>query len=265
VDSGLVAENRNAPFDQFVWKIENYTADSTHTLHVEAEDMLGLIGRSTDIPVEITLEFPEPNPMSPIYKNLPVITGLAVLMAGAVLFLVLVMGGRLRPRLALRSSKRRRKSDPVTQPVRISDSTASHALSSFTDRLKWSAKHDPSMASALISPLAEGNQVASLTPLAIASRELTIGNDPDQAALVLDDPSIEGLHARIIPNQDGTFRIADEKTVAGTWINYTPVSREGTQLEHGDLIHIGNVGFRFTMREPSQIRKPVITKKSWPL
>ena len=51
----------------------------------------------------------------------------------------------------------------------------------------------------------------------------------------------------------------DEGSIAGTWINYTPVSRNGADLEHGDIIHIGRTGFRFTIRQPKTVRRPVIT------
>jgi pSer/pThr/pTyr-binding forkhead associated (FHA) protein len=49
---------------------------------------------------------------------------------------------------------------------------------------------------------------------------------------------------------NGAFRLADEGSTAGTWVNYTPVSHEGTRLEHGDLIHFGRVGYRFMLKEP---------------
>jgi hypothetical protein len=51
---------------------------------------------------------------------------------------------------------------------------------------------------------------------------------------------------------------------AGTWINYTPVSGEGACLEHGDLIHIGRVGFRFSLQKSGRSRKTVIVQKISP-
>jgi hypothetical protein len=29
-------------------------------------------------------------------------------------------------------------------------------------------------------------------------------------------------------------------------------------LEHGDLIHIGKIGYRFTLSKPAKVRKPVV-------
>ena len=110
--------------------------------------------------------------------------------------------------------------------------------------------------------LSDSDETAASAPIPITSDDLPIGSDPNQAILVLDDPSIEELHAHLRRSEDSTFRLADEDTIAGTWINYTPVSNEGTKLEHGDLIHIGRVGFRFSMRDTSRIRKPIVTPEN---
>jgi hypothetical protein len=83
--------------------------------------------------------------------------------------------------------------------------------------------------------------------------------DPSQASVVLDDPSVEGLHARLLREVDGSLRLRDEGSVAGTWVNFLPVAEGGQVLQHGDLIHFGRVGFRFTQRDPVRTVKPVIT------
>jgi hypothetical protein len=262
VDGDLVAENIEPPFDQFIWNMEDFGTNGSHTLRVEVEDSLGLTGRSAEIPVEISLELPEPNPWAAVYNNIPVLSGLAMLLAGAVLVLVLIMGGRLRPHFPGKKSKRRRKSDPVTQPVTDDSIYSSQRLSKLASRLKWSKGPVSPQAHALLTVLSDSDDTVASTPIPIITDDLSFGSDPNQAILVLDDPSIEELHAHLRRNEDGTFRLADEDTIAGTWINYTPVSKEGTRLEHGDLIHIGRVGFRFSMRDTSRIRKPIVTPEN---
>jgi hypothetical protein len=262
VDGDLVAENIEPPFDQFIWNIEDYKTNGSHTLQVEVEDSLGLTGRSAEIPVEISFELPEPNPWAAVYNNIPVLSGLAILLAGSVLVLVLVMGGRLRPHLPGKKSKRRRKSDPVTQPVTDDSRSSSQRLSKLASRLKGSKGPISPQAYALLTVLSDSDDTAASAPIPITSDDLPIGSDPNQAILVLDDPSIDELHAHLRRSEDGTFRLSDEDTIAGTWINYTPVSKEGTKLEHGDLIHIGRVGFRFSMRDTSRIRKPIVTPEN---
>jgi hypothetical protein len=37
-----------------------------------------------------------------------------------------------------------------------------------------------------------------------------------------------------------------------------PVPEDGQFLEHGDLVHLGRVGFRFALKNPDKVRKPVI-------
>ena len=47
---------------------------------------------------------------------------------------------------------------------------------------------------------------------------------------------------------DGSgFWLADLGSQSGTWINYSRIDTHPVRLESGDLIHFGNVGFRFTM------------------
>jgi predicted component of type VI protein secretion system len=75
--------------------------------------------------------------------------------------------------------------------------------------------------------------------------------------MVLNDPSVDPLHARLIRQDDGAFRLSDEGSVAGTWVNYILVSPDGASLEHGDLLHIGRVTFRFSLRQVKPARKPV--------
>ena len=84
------------------------------------------------------------------------------------------------------------------------------------------------------------------------------GGDPTQATLVLDAPCVEPLHARLKHSEDGRYLLLDQGSTAGTWVNYAPISGEGAVLEHGDLIHIGKIPFRFELGRPTHLRKPTI-------
>jgi hypothetical protein len=122
VDGVTVARNDSPPFDQFVWNLENYVTDGTHVLQIQITDVLGLTGTSIELPVQITIEHPKLNPWAIIQRNLPLLTALVVLVAGAILLLVLVLGGRLRPgtqKAASGVAHNHRKTDPVTQPVPV--------------------------------------------------------------------------------------------------------------------------------------------------
>jgi predicted component of type VI protein secretion system len=101
-------------------------------------------------------------------------------------------------------------------------------------------------------------ETSSGSPISIDANEVTLGSDKNLAVLAFDDPSVDGLHARLTRGEDGSFLLADQGSIAGTWINYTLVDRSGTCLQHGDTIHIGRVGFQFKIRDSAFNRKPVI-------
>ena len=257
VDGILVQENRQPPFDRFRWNLTDYTTSGTHLIRVEAEDDLGLVGASIERLVQLTVEQPERSPWSWVFRNTPALSILGAVVAGSILLLVLLLGGRLRPRVPGTSRPSRRKSDPVTQPVPLKSDAPQKGLSSWVNRLHWPQRNIPPTAYAFLNRITDTDSEATATPIPLVTDEITLGSDPNLATLVLNDPSIEGLHARILHKEDGTFRLIDEGSVAGTWINYCPISREGSTLEHGDLVHIGRLGFRFTTRGSGQARKAV--------
>lgn len=258
VNGVLEAENRQPPFDLFTWDLTDITASGPYALRVEAEDSFGLVGSSIENITQVNVELPAQPPLAWLTQNLPVISGLVVLLAGAVLLMVLVIGGKIRPTIPSRGSAARRRKDPVTQPVPVAREPAPRQRSSWADRLHWPQRHTAPHAYAFLSRISETDEQTMNTPIPITSEEVTLGSDPRQSMLVLNDPSVEPLHARLTHHENGGFRLADQGSVAGTWVNYTPISQEGINLEHGDLVHVGRIGFRFTLRQPGQTRKPVV-------
>jgi hypothetical protein len=173
--------------------------------------------------------------------------------------LVLLLGGRLRPRQPGKAKTGRRKSDPVTQPVAVKTEAPSRRTAGWSSRIHWPQRNIVPRAYAFLSRISDSDSDSTATPIPLIADEITLGSDPGLATLVLNDPSVDELHARILRQEDGSYRLIDEGSIAGTWINYTPISREGAPLEHGDLVHIGRIGFRFTTRNAAQVRKAVAT------
>ena len=129
----------------------------------------------------------------------------------------------------------------------------------WVERFAWPRPAQPSQAPlAQLVRLSENNQPLPGSPIAISIREVTIGRNPIEATCVLESPSVDGLHARLCQSEDGSFILKDEGSIAGTWVNYAPVSREGVHLEHGDLVHFGKIAFRFELGHPVHIRKPQV-------
>ena len=271
VDEIIIAENTSPPFDSFRWDLRPYTQDSLHTLRVEVVDSLGLVGQSPEAVVQVTVPAPEQGVLIAFERQRLLVVGLGVLIAGSVLALVLIVGGRIRPQLGGRGCKparsknatgQRREKDPVTQPVSIppADRLAGQTRAPFTgwlERLPRRTQPAAPQPLAFLTPLAEAGAPLLPPPIPLGDEALTLGQNPEQATLLLADPSVEGLHAHLTPAEE-SFRLVDAGSVAGTWVNYSSIPPEGVILEHGDLVHLGRCGFRFTLRAGSPRRKPVV-------
>jgi hypothetical protein len=260
VDGVSVAENTTPPFDQFSWNLQKYTTDGSHLLKIEATDAFGLTGTSIEIPVSINIIQATPNPWSTIAHNLPALVALAVLLSIAILILVLITGGQLKPITHRPYRRGRRKIGAVTQAVQTqTNETVPETISHWVSRLHWPQHNGAQNALAYLRPVDESGEQPTNPPIAISQDEITIGRDPNLATLVLNDPSIDGLHARLIRQEDSSYFLKDEGSIAGTWINYSPIPQEGAKLEHGDLVNFGRICFRFNLKQPGNVRKPVIT------
>jgi pSer/pThr/pTyr-binding forkhead associated (FHA) protein len=116
-------------------------------------------------------------------------------------------------------------------------------------------------ATAYLIRLTNGGEPASVAPIPVLEKDMTFGTDPVQSVHVLDDPSISPLHARIKQTEDGGFMLFDHGSVAGTWVNFEPVPREGRRLKHGDRIHFGQLVYRFDLHQPPAESEPQVIKK----
>ncbi|MBI3160746.1 MAG: FHA domain-containing protein [Chloroflexi bacterium] len=272
VNGELAAENSAAPFEVFTLDLDAFVDSQRLLLVAEAEDELGLTGRSIETPVELTVRRPETGVSAMIARNVTVVAAVSAIAAGLLLILVLVMGGRLRPRPMSDATRARpAANDPVTQPIPLrAEPVAQNAAGPLqraiqrltAPRLRWPQRQAPAQPFAYLARLGEGGEPIGDGIVSIQSREITFGSDPAQAAIPLEDPAVEPLHARIWRDEQDCFHLADAGSVAGTWLNYAPVSREGSRLEHGDLVHIGRVGFRFSLSVPGRPRKAVVTRLS---
>jgi len=93
----------------------------------------------------------------------------------------------------------------------------------------------------------------------LIEKEITFGTDPVQCNQILDDPSISSIHARLRQTDKGGYLLQDNNSIAGTWVNYEPVLREGHRLMHGDMINFGQLTYRFMLKAPPAASTPKIT------
>ena len=242
VDGQPATVQTEPPFDTLVWDLTPYDRSGVHTLQVEAEDAYGLVGRSQPVTVQITVPKPETGLTATLGTHRTALTIGIVALAGAVLLAVLFVGGRRRPR---------RDGAVPTAAAASQESEVSLPRRWLAWRGKRRAQDEtaPRAALAYLVPLAEdvANGRTTAEPLALLTAEATLGSDPAQVDLVIADPSVEPLHARMWRTDEGAFFIADQRSTAGTWLNYAPVSPEGARVQDGDLIHLGKAGFRFRL------------------
>lgn len=276
VDGQIAAENTTEPFNAFVWDLNKYGETAEHKLVAEAVDSLGLSQSSSELPVTVTVVQP-PRGLAAFfgrYRN-SIVVG-AIAFAGLVLLLILFMG-RLRRLFSGARQQRATQADPLTQdvsaamdvPTLARDRTTPRgaAALSKTGRQKAAraVQADAFLRRLLADPLAAPGETfkpADSPPIPLVEREITFGTDPRQSSHVLDDPSLEARHARITRNENGDFFVVDAGTIGGTWVNFEPVGQETHLLRHGDVIHFGQLVFRFELREPPEPEPPKVSKTS---
>lgn len=266
VNGELAVENNVPPFNVFELDLTRFEASQRLNLKVEAWDELGLMGASIETPIDITIQRPDQGLWTAIIRNGPFLVIGVISLVGAVLVMVLVLAGRVRPRsIGGRALQQARNQDPVTQPldhILAQEETSPNRLTQFARRLP--TRRLPLGRKAVKEPLAylvrigANGEPEAGNIISITSGEVTFGSSPIQATIILDDPAVEELHARLHKNGDGEFYLSDQGSVAGTWINYAPVTNGGVRVEHGDLLHIAKNCFRFTLHKPEIVRKPKV-------
>ena len=269
VDGQVVDENTSKPFENFTWDLSLYTKSGQHEIIVEAEDMLGLQKSSMGIPVSLTVVQPPRGVQALLARYRSYLVLGAIGLAGLALLVILLQGIVGRGLFRKRRQTRKQFEDPLTQPVvALTEPPASATKKSKTmpRRAVWFRPKPASRvpdAPAYLTRLTNGGEPASASPIPVLGKEMTFGTDPVQSMRVLDDPSISPLHARIKRTEDGGFLIYDHGSVAGTWVNFEPVTREGHRLAHGDRINFGQLMYRFDLNQPPAESEPkVISKKS---
>ncbi|MFH2038486.1 MAG: FHA domain-containing protein [Chloroflexota bacterium] len=240
VDDQTVVKNISEPFDEFTWDLRGYTSSGRHEIQVMVVDMLGL--QKTSISIPITVEIAEiPGNWSIFlerYWQWLVLVAILLASLGLVVLLINIkrklQAGRKAGRIKLKSPSIRTDEKP-------------------TNLKKWSRQ-----SSAFLEPIPPFSQVPSGGILQLPATEIRFGSDATISAYVLEDASVEPLHA-IIRKSEEAFTIQDQGSIAGTWVNYEMLGEEQSRLKHGDIIHIGQLAFRFLLRTPPDCPGPHIT------
>jgi len=263
IDGVIMDENTVEPFLVLTWDLSTYTNTAEHQVVVEAVDVLGLSKTSMPIPVVGTVVQAPHGASALLAKYRTPITFGAIILAGLVLFSIL-LSGRLRiPSLRAAQEARRADADPLTQSLQVITDVPATAeektrKSNGTSKKAVADPKSKADAGASLFRMNADGQMAAVAPIALLEQETIFGTDPVQCTQILDAPSISSVHARLRQTDDGGYLLQDSNSVAGTWVNYEPIPREGYRLNHGDMINFGQLIFRFTLRTAPVVSKPTI-------
>jgi hypothetical protein len=266
VDGLIMDENTVEPFNKFAWDLSAYKETAEHQIVVEAVDILGLSKASMAVPVIVTVVKPPSGPTALLAKYRTEITFGSIIFAGLVLFFILLSGRFRLSSIRAAQEARRAEADPLTQsvsagvndPIAVPSAEKKKKRSTLSKKAIPEPKSKKDAAASFIRINADG-QVMPVAPISITEKETVFGTDPVQCTQIMDDPSISSVHARLRQTDDGGFLLQDNNSIAGTWVNYEPIPREGYRIAHGDMVHFGQLIYRFTLKVPPVIRNPKVT------
>jgi hypothetical protein len=109
------------------------------------------------------------------------------------------------------------------------------------------AEQPPSRAVAQLDVLESVSRVPTKIPL--GRTHVRIGRSPSQSDISFEnDITVSRIHATLMLEGDH-YRIFDERSTSGTWVNEQQVPEYGIQLTDGDELHLGAVHLRY--RQPN--------------
>ncbi len=271
VDGEIADENLAPPFDRFSWDLSPYRAGGSHLIQVEAVDSLGLSKTSIEHEVRIEVQQPTQNVLVTLRQNRLVVIGVTVAVVVGILILFFLMRGQIQPKITGRLSKqpngkqqKKTKPDVAKQQPKTTlpeKKVQKSRFSQWMDRFSW-PRRERHLGGEAYLLATNGDDEEERIPL--TQSELTFGCDPALATITLEDASVAPLHARIRKEGENNYALMDEGATAGTWINYEPISSDGRSLNHGDIIHIGRVLFRYRQSEALPLPKLKITPQEAP-
>jgi hypothetical protein len=243
VDGEVVDQRLQPPYSPLNWDLRDQVADGTRELQVTVLDSLGYQVTTLVSEVFLQVELP-PRGLAAIRPAISsLLIALGVLLGGVALAAILLTAGQ-RSNVLPFSMKRQK----AVQPSSVS-------------RLRQEVPDEP--VEAYLYPL-EGDPDSPGT-IYLTGTEINIGRDPNFAAVPLDDPSVEGLHARMIRQVDGSYFLRDQGSQAGTWVQYKQIPNAGQKLAHGDIVHFGRSAYRFAFVDPPPEKEIRITPAGAPI
>jgi len=253
VEGEVVQEITRAPFDTFRLDLTPYESDQEILFFVEIEDSFAMKARTQPAVIDVTVA-PVPLTFWEGLLRLELtperwIILASVLIAGMVLVTAIVLVGKRQAFWREQAAKHQRKIDPVTQPVKIKQ--ADHRSGNGTPGRASIGKQ----VEAMLIPLNERYEPNRKKTVVLDRKEWLIGSDPIQARFVIANAALDDVHARLSRTEQGEYWLRDQNSIAGTWVNFAPITSKGVKLRHGDLIHFAKALYRFEISHPTEDRE----------
>ena len=236
LDEGLFLTNDTNQV--LIWDVADLAEPGEYMLQVKIEDRLGLQGETIVIPIQVEVQLPEPEETLSSQQIGTIVVG-GILVVSVVLMMMWAGHKFLQSPFAQRVAKKVFDSTRKMQPAR-------------------GMPLDEGIFATLL-PLENGNLEKEPSVIFINKRQMAIGHDPNQVDQVLMGENVSGLHARFRV-REGKCWLSDSGSEGGTWVNYERIGRDPLQLQPGDLIHFGDVAFRFTVVDPASPPRAVVIR-----
>lgn len=235
--NGAVVETRSEPpFESVRWDISSIVEGSRHQLQVEITDSQGLTATTEILPVTVEV-IPGPRGLEALRPALaPLAASVAIVALGIAGIAAWIHLGEV--------------------PVAGADEDDRPGALRNLKRASLGVFDSSVPAEAFLVPLHPDGRAGP--PIALQGTDLTIGSDAAICTLLLDDPSVSGIHAKLTRRAPGTFTLRDQHSVAGTWLNDDAVDETGRELNHGDRIHFGRAAYRFRLASPGPEPRVII-------
>ncbi|HEY62883.1 MAG: FHA domain-containing protein [Anaerolineales bacterium] len=269
VDGVPTEENIAEPFNTFSWDLTPYNSTGEHILQVEAEDTLGLRNKSIETPVKIKIQYSPFDLLIVIRQNILLVGFvLSAILLGGLIFLMIIKGkihprhfGRLQQNTLPKFKQTTEQKTKPSHPQKPKTKAQKHKGFSWFKRIRIPEKkiQPQSRITAYLQPIENIHGKKHPKEIDLGSYEITFGSNAVKSKIHLNDPSVDNLHARITSNQAGNHWIFDNNSVAGTWVNYQQIPKEGKQLEHSDIIFMGRIEFRYLLKDATNYQKRIIT------
>jgi hypothetical protein len=250
VNEELAQEITQPPFERFQLDLSSIENDQELFFQVEVEDELGLSALTEPAIIDIKVE-PVPLTFWEGLLRLELtperwIILASILIAGTVLIVAIVFVGKKQSFWREQLKIRKQMIDPVTQPVKINqDGFGKNKIA--RDRATTEKQVD-----ALLVPMKDLFEPDRKKTVVLDNREWVVGSDEKLSRLVIKNAALDSIHAKLIQQQPGKYWLSDHHSIAGTWVNFKPISDKGIQLKHGDLIHFAKACYRFELSHPTE-------------